>query len=121
MPHLSIILACGNMGITTGDVVLFFMLAACWLAACILCLVNLVIIFRTSRELSFRRTHSLIFLSYIGLATFLFCLPKIITKDGVAAPIGMVLTIAIPLFVIGHFIYLMICRRRLKHERKQDA
>jgi hypothetical protein len=45
MLHFNPILACGNMGITTGDVILFLTLAFCWLAACILCLLNLVMNF----------------------------------------------------------------------------
>ena len=121
MSHIYLILACGNMGITTGDVVIVLALAACWLTACILCLVNLVMTFRVSNSPSFRLTNFLVFVSYIGVASFLFCLPKIITNNDLAGYVGLTLTLAIPFLVIGHFIYLLVCRRRFKHEHKPDA
>ena len=109
------------MGITTGDIVLALALAACWLAACILCVVNLVMTFRVSSLPSFRLTHFLIIVSYIGLASFFFCLQKIVTNNDWAGYIGMTLTIVIPFLVIGHFVYLLVCRRRFKHEHIPDA
>ena len=120
MLHFSPILACGNV-LTTRDVVLLLALAVGWFSAAILCLFNIVIIFRASRAFSFRLTHLSIFLSYIGLAIFLFCLEKIITNEDIATPIGRTLTVGIPLVVIGHFIYLLICRRRFKHETERAA
>jgi hypothetical protein len=117
MPNLSLILACGSIRITPAQTVIILALAACWLAACILCLVNPVIIFRTSRMRSFRLTHCLVWLCYMGLGTFLFCLSEIF-NNRVGANIAMVLAIAVPLIVIGHFFYLLKWRRRLKGEQK---
>ena len=121
VPYFIPILACGNVGITTGDIVLLLFVAASWIIAFCLCLANLAIIFRGSQSVSFKLIHSVILTFYIGIAIFLFNLQKIITNNDKAAPIGMVLTIAIPLIVISHFIYLLIYWRRLKHETKKDT
>jgi hypothetical protein len=116
MSHLFPILACGNMGITSGDIALFLLLAASWLAACILSIVNLVIIVRVSSLMQFG-----FFVAYVGLALFLFCLPKVVTNGEWAGLIGETLTIAIPLLVMGHFVFLLIYRRRFKYGVKHDA
>ena len=109
------------MGITFGDIVLFLILAACWLYACCLCVVNLIFILGGSRSTSFRLTHFFIFLGYVGLALFLIYLPKFVINHDLADSIGKILTIAIPLLVISHFVYLLIYQRRLRHQAKQDA
>jgi hypothetical protein len=116
MTGLTPMLACRGPVITAGDLVILLLLAGAWLVAIVLCFVNLVLIFRLSRMFLFRLTHFLIYLSYICLATFLFCLSKIITRDDVAAPVAIILMIAVPVMVIGHFIYLLFYRRKLKRE-----
>ncbi len=120
MSGLTPILACGNIGITTGDIVLFLLLAASWLAAFCLCPANFVFIFRASRMASFRLIHGTILIFYIGLAIFLFNLQRIITDNKKAGSIGRILMIAIPLIVIGHFIYLLIYWRRVVKSKKSD-
>jgi len=121
MPHFIPTLACGNMGITGTDVVLFLILVASWIVAACLSFVNFVIIFSVSQVISFRLLHSVILMLYVGLAVFVFNLDKIIHNYVVAMPLGQTLAIVLPLAVTSHFVYLLMYCRRVKRENKKDA
>jgi len=128
MLHDLPVLACGDMGLTKTDGILILSIIAGWLVAAVLFIANLVLIFQVRKRASFGVIHGTIVAVYVGLAIFLFNFQKIITINPKAAInpkvvmiVGSGLTVAIPLLVITHFIYLLIYRRRFKREIETAA
>ena len=123
MSTIPSMLACGNMHISTGDMLVLLLMAGCWIAAGTLCLVNLILILFARRSLEFKCVNILIFLTYLGLATFLFCLPQTMPNTNqlkLNGNLGLTLVIAIPFLVMSHFVYLLVCLRRSKPSKMDD-
>ena len=122
MLHDLPVLACGDMGLTKTDGILILSIIAGWLVAAVLFIANLVLISQARNRASFRVIHGTIMAVYVGLGIFLFAFQSIITINPLAEIIvGYGLTVAIPLLVITHFIYLLIYRRRFKRESETAA
>jgi hypothetical protein len=117
MIHSSPLLACGSMGITKTQGILILISLALWLVGALLAIVNLVLICLLHRR---AWKHIALFLFYFAWGITIVCNWAPAPPASTPQSVLFIFVTMPPLVAIGHFVFLLITRRKRKGERKSE-